>query len=108
LTAHDDERRARNEALFREANERIEAAARTAPVSTTEFLCECSDAGCVRSIPMAITAYEEMRTSSNRFVVAPGHEDEQIEVVVERHADYVVVEKRGVAGETAAETDPRE
>jgi hypothetical protein len=103
----DDERRALNEAVFREANERIEAAARRAPAAVTQFLCECSDAGCASSIPIVIAAYEEVRATPSWFVVAPGHEDEDIEDVVERHDDYVVVEKRGVARVLAAETDPR-
>jgi hypothetical protein len=107
MTAY-DERRARNEALFREANERIEAAARTAPGSVAEFLCECSDAECVSTIRISIAAYEDVRAASSRFVVAPGHEHEDIEDVVERHDEYAVVEKRGAAGAIAAETDPRE
>ncbi|HEY1368615.1 MAG TPA: hypothetical protein VGF23_15950 [Gaiellaceae bacterium] len=102
------ERRARNEALFREANERIEEAARAAPADVSLFLCECSDATCAQAIPVPIAAYEAVRAVPTRFVVAPGHVDGGVEHVVERHAEYVVVEKDGPAADVAVETDPRE
>jgi hypothetical protein len=51
--------------------------------------------------------YESVREHGDWFVVAPGHEDPRIEVVVEPFDGYVVVEKRGEAGEVARSTDPR-
>src|SRR5262249_12517467 len=103
----EQERRARNEALFREGNERIEDAARTAPPGAAQLLCECSDPTCAQAIPLTLAAYEAVRAVPTRFVVAPGHETDGIEHVVERHHEYVVVEKDGAAGEVAEETDPR-
>jgi hypothetical protein len=38
------------------------------------------------------------------FIVIPGHEDPQLERVVEAHRDYLIVEKTGVAGEVAEQT----
>jgi hypothetical protein len=40
-------------------------------------------------------------------VVIPGHENLEIETVVEDRADYIVVEKRGEAGRIAEAEDPR-
>jgi diaminopimelate decarboxylase len=42
----------------------------------------------------------------DRFVVAPGHEDEQLERVVERDERYLVVDKFGEA-ERIAEAEER-
>ena len=58
-------------------------------------------------IELSSTAYERIRAHSRRFVVLPGHEHEEIETVVERWPDYLVVEKTDEAGERAEETDPR-
>jgi hypothetical protein len=102
------ERRARNEALFREANERLEDAALAAPTDVARFLCECSDASCDQSIPVPIEAYEAVRAVPTRFLVAPGHVDAAIEHVVETHDEYVVVQKHGASAVVAIESDPRE
>jgi len=40
-------------------------------------------------------------------VLARGHTAPQIEHVVEREHDHVVVEKLGIAGKIAAKLDPR-
>ena len=48
-----------------------------------------------------------MRADPRRFVMIAGHELPDVETVVERAPDYVVVEKRDEAGETAAAADPR-
>jgi hypothetical protein len=48
-----------------------------------------------------------VRVEGDRFVVAAGHEPDELERVVDRHARYVVVEKTGDAGELARADDPR-
>lgn len=53
------------------------------------------------------TAYESVRRDPAQFVVAPGHELPEIEVVVLRTKDYQVVRKQGEAAEVATEEDPR-
>ena len=105
-------RLARNEALYREVNERIAELAEEFsegevrnPVS---FVCECDAADCAASIELTLAEYEAIRAEPTRFVVVPGHERPEIESVVERHAAYLVVEKREEdAAEVARETDPR-
>jgi hypothetical protein len=104
-----EERLARNESFFRQVNERIKDVADGigGDGAPYEFLCECADAGCTARITLTTAEYDEVRESPRRFVLAPGHVSPQIEHVVEREGDHVVVEKRGLAGRIAAELDPR-
>jgi hypothetical protein len=102
------ERLARNEAFFRDVNERIMEVGRGVEGDEThEFLCECSDPTCTARITLTAVEYEEVRSSPRHFVLAPGHATPAIEHVVEREGDHVVVEKQGVAGRVAADLDPR-
>lgn len=107
-----DERLAGNEALFREVNERVaELASHFFDNDTHEaidFICECVRAECTELIPMTVAEYEAIRTESTRFAVVPGHEDPEIESIIERHPAYLVVKKCDEeAQEVARETDPR-
>ena len=96
----------RNEALFREVNERIREI--TDYDGDVEFLCECGDPSCARPLVMTLAEYEGVRASPKRFVVVPGHDHREVESVVEETARYAVVEKHpGVPTELAVETDPR-
>jgi hypothetical protein len=104
-----ERRLARNEALFRETNEAIERGQwRDDPAKPVRFRCECSRLDCNQALEVTLAAYEEVRQSPRRFMVADGHEMPEIETVVSREAGYVVVEKRSTAGETAAASDPRQ
>ena len=74
----------------------------------TEFVCECSRVDCAEAVPLTLTEYEEVRKVATHFVVRPHHVDEKVEVVVgSGEGRYVVVEKVGDAGRTAAALDPR-
>jgi hypothetical protein len=100
-------RRARNESFHREANEMIEREARGWHERTFDCICECSRRGCMKRVKVTTVEYERVRARGDHFVVAPGHEDTEIEDVVESHDEYLVVQKTGEAGEVARETDPR-
>ena len=107
-----DERRARNEALFREVNERIEelspdSADESEQESSIEFVCECSRADCTELIEMTLRQYESVRSDPRRFLVVPGHEHTDTARVLERDSGFSVIEKLGAAGEIAVERDPR-
>ena len=108
-----EERVARNEALFREFNERVEDMAGTfdpqgeGDALRIEFVCECGDLDCLERLELTRTAYEEVRSDPKRFVVAPVHEKAEIERVVARGEGYLVVEKIDEAAEVAIEHDPR-
>ena len=106
---HDDRARrlARNEAFRREANEVIERDAVGWHERVFDCICECSRAGCMARVRVTTAEYERVRASGDHFVLARGHDDPSLEVVVESSDRYVVVEKRGVAGEVARSSDPR-
>jgi hypothetical protein len=101
-------RSAQNEAVFREINERIEAGHWPDDRGKlVAFRCECGELGCNVLIDVTLDAYERVRADARHFLVSPGHEIPAIESVVDRQAGYVVVEKKGIAGQIAEETDPR-
>lgn len=102
----------RNEARSREQNERVRSsnAAHTwVDPPVPDWSCECGWEGCTKPIRVALEEYEAVRAVPTRFIVAPdeGHVADEVERVVERHADYWVVEKIGVAAALSAELDPR-
>jgi hypothetical protein len=103
------ERFARNESLFREVNERIADVNEDFDVDGhTEFLCECGREDCLETVPLTRADYERVRGEGTRFVMKPGHEEPNIEVVLERHPDFLVVVKEGEAGEVSESEDPRD
>src|SRR5688500_12085016 len=76
---------ARNEALFREVNERVEHLQKGwAPVSEIEFICECADDTCTAHLSMTVAEYEAIREQSAQFVVLAEHVYPEAEVVVAR------------------------
>ena len=103
-------RLARNEALFREVNERIEdlALSHDDEDHVYEFLCECSNVGCDLRLQVPLSTYEQARADSAVFIVAPGHDLPEIEEVIERGDGFQLVRKEGEAAELAEETNPRD
>ncbi len=93
-----EERAARNELLFREVNTQIEKLEeRMGPAPTYPLICECSRADCAVTLYVAREVYHVVRSSQLRFFIAPGHEQPEVEHVVERRPGYTIVEKFGVA-----------
>jgi hypothetical protein len=104
------ERIGRNEALFREVNERIEDVAETlrSNPETLDLLCECGAAECTKRITMRREDYETLRSDPHLFAVYPGHDEPTVEEIVSRHDGYDVVRKNaGAAERIAEETNPR-
>jgi hypothetical protein len=108
-------RLAKNEAVFREVNERvieIKEALGPDPRSSKlidGLICECSDPGCVERVgPLKISDYEAVRADPRRFIIAANHQALDVESVLEMNSTFWVVEKReGVPAEVARERDPR-
>lgn len=99
-----------NEGIFRTVNERIQAVndSFATVTDTLEVVCECSDAGCVTQISITKAAYEHVRADPELFIVASGHEQPEVERMVEERAAYDVVRKRpGLPEQVAKGTDPR-
>jgi hypothetical protein len=99
------ERLARNQALFREVNARVNEVRRPT-VSLVDFVCECSDPSCTKSLSVAAGEYEAVRANPKRFMIARGHEVREVERVVFDNDRFLVVEKT-VETEFMAESDPR-
>jgi hypothetical protein len=110
MAMDDDVRRrlSQNEALYREVNEAIQRG--VWPGESQEivrFRCECAKVSCSATVEMTVGDYEAVRGNPRQFLVRSGHEVPGLELVVARHAGYLVVEKRGAAGLEAEESDPR-
>lgn len=89
-----EERVAKNEALFREVNERIKRMNEHLETKDeADFICECGDADCTAPVSLTLTEYEEVRHRGTHFAVVPGHVVPDIERVVARYPRFAVVEK---------------
>lgn len=104
------ERVGRNDAIFREANERISDKAEGEQMTDEiPFLCECAEERCTEIVRLSHAEYESVRENATDFLNAPGHEVAagRYGEVVERHDRYVVLRKKGAAAEIVEELDPR-
>jgi hypothetical protein len=105
-----EERLARNEVLFRDLNERMKEIGATIALEEPEALelfCECGRSDCVAKLTISTDAYERVRANPERFIVAVGHDAQEVEEVVEQHNGYWIVEKHEEEAQIAREEDPR-
>jgi hypothetical protein len=100
------ERLARNQALFREVNERLLEFTEGFQNGSMEFVCECSNEDCTQTVTMNCEEYESVRAHSTFFVVSSGHEILEVENIVDRCNGWTIVQKIAES-DYAAETDPR-
>ena len=101
---------ARNDAVFRDANERIESYVDSIDALDGDplpFLCECADVSCTAIVRMTPAEYAALREQPARVATVPGHErDESWASLVEQN-EREIVEKLGVVADVAAELDNR-
>ena len=90
---NDKVKQGHTESLFRDVNERIAETAQHFDADTTQFVCECSDPNCTHRLEATLDEYEEVRADGATFMLAPGHEDEDIERLVANRGRFDVVEK---------------
>ena len=103
-----EERVAQNEILFRQVNERIlQIEGDRWRVDPVDFMCECGNIRCTRVLQMSVDDYERLRSDPARFGIIPGHEIADVERVVEKHAQYLVVEKAATIRQQVIDADPR-
>ncbi len=100
---------AKNEALYRRVNERIESISDKVPrdEQTMDFLCECDRPGCYEKVTATRAEYESVRAVSTHFIVHHGHVDPRVEHVTFTTNRFAVVEKEGDAAHEAIADDPR-
>lgn len=102
------ERLARNEAIFRVANERLAGwEERHADGAPESYYCECADPTCQEQVSLHEREYEAVRADSRHFFVATGHDDPSIERVVQRTDRFDVIEKHEEVHGLVERTDPR-
>jgi hypothetical protein len=105
------ERKAHNEGIFRNANEKLEQKAKVLlgadGEATIPFLCECPRPDCTAVVLLTLAEYEVVRSVPERGIAKWDHEDPEVEVVVERNERFLMTEKFGRAGEVFAARDPR-
>jgi hypothetical protein len=97
--------------MYRAANreiERVSAESGERPQDRLTFICECGQDGCSQTVDLTIAEYEDAHAQRDRFVITPGHEDEQLEGVVERNERYLVVDKFGEAERITETAERRE
>jgi hypothetical protein len=99
------ERVARNDAIFRGANDRIGSVAEELGArGPIPFVCECADPGCRTVVRLSIDEYQSIRRDPTLFINAVGHEESAAAhgELVARADGHVVVRKVGEAGRIAA------
>jgi hypothetical protein len=103
------EREARNESIFRDANEKLRKGRDTlaAAGERTPFLCECEDQTCTKLMLLTVAEYERARSLGDCFLVVPEHEPRTSGQVLARGDGHILVQKSGRTGELARELDPR-
>ena len=98
------ERIAKNNLTFREANEKIRSKADEydAPLERIPFLCECPLPDCTQLVRLTLDEYSGVRSNPKHFLIMPGHEQAERPLgrVVSRQDGYVVVEKDVESGES--------
>lgn len=98
---------ARVQAIYREVNEGIALINSGWEIPDLELVCECGTSGCTDRVSLTGEEYEQLRAEPTWFVLRPGHENTDVERVVRRSDDHVIVENHGEAATVARRTDPR-
>jgi diaminopimelate decarboxylase len=105
------QRVSRNEATYRAANREIERVSEEmgeGPHDRLTVICECGRDECSETVDLTLAEYQDTHAQRDRFVVAPGHEDHELEHVVERNERYLVVDKFGEAERITEAEERRE
>ena len=84
-----------NEALYRSINDKIESLNETfgGVAESMAVICECGKLECSEQIELDIPTYEHVRSDPTFFVILPGHEEPDVETIVEEHGTFNVVRK---------------
>jgi hypothetical protein len=109
-----EDRIARNEVLYRELNERVNALAEDLNArgvveaeEVGEYFCECGHDDCMEKIRMTRAEYEAVRASPTRFAIKPDHLIAGVERIVSQNERFAVIEKLVGEPELVLEHNPR-
>lgn len=98
-------RAGRREANLRSINERVVEALDQLPDDfgdEVRLVCECAHETCEEMIEVPRAVFDRARATMIGFLVAPGHEIEEVEDAVETAERWSLVHKRGKAAQEAA------
>jgi hypothetical protein len=105
-------RRAKNEAIFRENNERIKRRAEVVlpeenkPNFEIGFVCECSDETCHQTVRLTLEQFDRWSKNRKHFILRPDHHQSDIERIVGTEAGFVVAEKFQPPPPASGELEP--
>ena len=88
----------RNQMLLPEVNDRLAELSGTWGGEPPEFVCECTSTECTETFPIPLAEYEDIRAQPNRFLILPGHENSEVDHVVETYEAFSLVEKTKYVG----------
>lgn len=94
-----ERRQTENEAMFRQANEKVQKKLKKMlpedEYASLElyFYCECADETCAERIVMTPERYQVLHKKRDYFIIRPGHQRSQIERLVNKLSDYYTVQK---------------
>ena len=105
------DRIAKNEALFRDVNERVKEIDQAHGIpsgdNAWDFLCECGNADCIERISLTLAEYEHVRSDPTLFALMPVHEEPEVERAIERTDRFVIAKKKPGERAIAKQADPR-
>lgn len=105
---HRKQRQVENEAVFREANERVQHELKELTQTAVDhghadilekgdldlhFMCECSNEECKERIMLSYNTYTSLHRNRRHFLIKPGHDTPAIEKIVAKTPEYSIVEK---------------
>ncbi len=88
----------RPQSFFREINDRDAELSRDRDPTLPRFLCECPRVGCCATVTLTLEEYAEVRSDPGRFIVFAGHEDAEIQDVLERRDVCLIIRNAASAG----------
>ncbi|MEO5949490.1 MAG: hypothetical protein ABIP74_03730 [Candidatus Saccharimonas sp.] len=106
--SHAERRLIENEMIFRRMNEKVEKDLEALDATHLEdghadlvrdedlllyFRCECPDEDCTTRIPMSLNLYKDLHADRKIFIVAPNHQIDPIENILDKTEMYYVVKK---------------
>jgi len=91
-----DTSREQNQKLFRIGNTRLSDAVdeQFPNAETVPFLCECADEYCDGRVKLERTQWQSVASTPNQYVMVPGHQRSEGEVLVGSLDGYDIVRKR--------------
>jgi hypothetical protein len=99
-----EERIARNNEIFRDANEHIRAKAEEyqSELERIPFLCECPRETCTELVPLTLAEYSRVRSNRLHYFTRPDHAgaERPVGTVIDHEDGYVIVEKDAELAET--------